>query len=77
MSEESAANKFMINNSILKKHYQHNSLTILSSRVFCCCVERFGKKSIPVTPSMSLMGVRENLNNLDVGDGSCVILLYA
>ena len=48
----------------------HSSLVILSSRVFCCCGEREGKKSTPVTLSMSLTGVRENLSNLDTGEGS-------
>jgi hypothetical protein len=31
---------------------------------------REGKKSTPVTLSMSLTGVRENLSNLDMGEGS-------
>ena len=48
----------------------HSWLVILSSRVFCCCGEREGKKSTPVTLSMSLTGVRENLSNLDTGEGS-------
>ena len=47
-----------------------SSLVILSSRVFCSCGVRWGKKFTPVTLSMSLIGVRENLSNLDVGEGS-------
>ena len=50
----------------------HNWLVILSSRAFLSSTLRAGKKLTPVTLSMSLIGVRAYLSNLDVGDGSWV-----